>query len=318
MAYILEISFAAPFKFYPSTATPGKHFDDDWFVNRIKSFEKPCRYFGKCQKSDPVKLQVKCSFQPTFALKKCDNTTEPTTSGNFTLVSTDVAAGVSVWEKNIDMSGVAEGVYYPVVQASFLDVSFAAIAEPVVIKTTHPNTALFTFKNSLNDFGLVFSGIGPGSSVYQPEFVFRCEAAILEYEPDRERAAYRDQVLDTTTLSATPGRKFKLYIGTAAGVAPWVVDILNRIFCCDYVLIDGKQYETPDGSKWEIGRAKNYPMIGAAIELVEANNRSSMQLASEIIPGGGIQVAYDMQSDAFGTFNNPASTNPIQVTTVEP
>ena len=189
MAYIFEISYLAPFKFYPSTATPGTHFDDDWFINRIKSFEKPCRYFGKSQKSDPVKLQVICSFQPTFSLKKCDGSTEPTTSGNLTLVSTDVAAGVSVWEKNIDLSAVADGIYYPIVQASFLDVSFAAIAEPVSIKASHLNTALFKFKNSLNDFGVIFSGIGPGSVVYKPEFVFRCEAAIMEFEPDRERSS---------------------------------------------------------------------------------------------------------------------------------
>lgn len=320
---ILEISKLCAFKFYESTATPGRHFDDDWAHVQIMDHERKVRYYQKCQKSDIYVIQAISTFQPVFRLRSCGGGIEPTTEGNLTLITTDPISNAGLYEGTIDLSGVVDGYYYPTIEASFLDVKFVAIAEPIWVKAAHANTSVFRFTNTLNDFGVVFSGTTQGGQPYNPSFIFRCEAAVMDYEPDGERSSYRDQVLDTTTLSATPARKFKLNVGDAPGVAPWVVDLLNRIYACDKVEIDnlgaGKflQYDRPEGAKWEVTRAKGYPLIGASVDLVESRNRSSLQLASEVIPGGGIVVTWDIETDAFGTPNAPASTNPVQIETID-
>lgn len=319
MANIFEISYLSPLKAYPATSTPGVHFDDDWFHNQIKDWERNVRYYQKWQNSDIIPVQVISSIQPvTIKLYKCDKTIEPSAGQILTLISWDAANSKGVYHGNLDLTSVPPGIYWPVFEASFLTITFRYMCEPIQVKAVHKNTSLFKYKNSLNDFGIIFHGIVDATAQpYQPEFIFRCEAAVMNFTPDRDRTAYRDQILNTTTLYAIPFGQFELLVATATGVAPWVVDLLNRIFCCDHVLINNKQFETPEGSKWEITRVKGYPLIGAKIDLVEANNRSSAQITTEDVPAGGVIVAYDIETDAFGTFTNPASANPVNIESIE-
>jgi hypothetical protein len=290
-----------PFKMYKNTSTPGIHFDDDWFYQQIKSFETRRDYFQKWRRSVKTKFQINSTIAPDdFKLYNKAGTLIK--SFAWTLVASGGSLGLDVYECEIDFTtGVAiDGIYFLYLKAELLSVKFEAISEPILIQNTHPNTLLFSYKNSVNDFGVIFS---TGSS-----YNFICEAGVMDYEPMRERSAYVDEIQNTTTLSATPYRQFKLYIGEAPGVAPYVVDILNRIFSCDNVKIEGLQYETPSGSKWEVSRVKGYPLIGASIDLVEAKNNSSLQLSDGLPITPGVVLMFDLDSNFFG---NTASVEHI-------
>lgn len=293
MSNFANIPFVSPFKFYPNTDTPGVHFDDDWMYNRIKQFETKRRYYQKWQRGDETPLQVPCSFLPED-LKFYNSKGEVKKSFPFTLKANSAALNYGIYETdNINLDDQVDDIYYAFFKATYLDVTITAISEPIELRDSHQNTMQFEYWNSFNDQGVIFStGI---------KYKFRCEAGIMDFQPDRERASYTDLIHNVSTLSATPFRTHKLYIGEAPGVAPWVLDVLNRIFCCDKVKIEGLQYETTDGAKWEINRFKGFPLFGGAIEITEAQNRSSLQLNDLASSEEGIILGYNIETDFFGT-----------------
>lgn len=297
MSNVLNIPFCSPLKFYEDTTTPGIHFDHDWTYERIKNFETKKFYYQKWQRGDTTKLQVGCSFLPDN-LKLYNSKGKLKKSFPFTLIAAGGSIGYSIYECEIDIDDQDDDIYFFYFKATFIDVSFAAISEPVQLKDSFQNTLIFQYWNSFNDHGVIFStGI---------KYKFRCEAGIMDMQPDRERASYTDLIHNIATLSATAFRTYKLYVGEAAGVAPYVLDIMNRIFCCDNVLIskDGNKpvrFETTEGSKWDINRVKGYPLFGGSIEIIEAINKSSLQITDDDSVVTGIITGYNLDTNFFGT-----------------
>lgn len=303
MSNFLNIPFLSPFRFVPNTTTPGIHFDDDFTFNRIKSFETKVQYYQKWKRGDSTPIQVSSTLPPSD-LKVYDCYGVVKKSIPFVKVVDGLTLGYSIYEAVFNINELIDGIYYLYAKASFGGITFEAISEPVSLKDKHSNTLLFTYKNSFNDFGTVFTtGI---------EYKFRCEAGIMDFQPDRERASYIDQIHNVKTLSATPFRTYKLFIGEAPGVSPYILDILNRIFSCDYVLIAGKQYETTEGSKWEVNRVKGYPLYGGSIEILEAVNQSSLQI-NDVgnVPVGGLVASYEIDTNFFG------NADTIHITDIE-
>lgn len=58
----------------------------------------------------------------------------------------------------------------------------------------------------------------------------------------------RSDLVETYSLDIT---EKSLTIGSSAGVPVWVGDMLNRMFSCDTVYIDGVRYSRPDGALME-------------------------------------------------------------------
>jgi hypothetical protein len=285
-----------PFKFVPNTATPGIHFDDKWACEQVKEWELKRYYRQKWVRSDATLLQIESSISPE-SLKVYNSLGIQVKSISWTAVYTGI--NYSIYELTFDISDLAEGVYYLYQRVNFGSIDWKAISEPIESRATWPNTLLFTYKNSYNDSQAAWTtGL---------EMKFRCEAAILEFSPERERAAYVNQMRDVANLSGVPYRVFKLYIGEAPGVAPYVVDILNRIFCCDSVDIAGKKYQSDEGSKWEITRAKGYPLIGASIDIAEAKNLMNLEFSDTTPLDAGIVTAYNVETAFFG----PGSLVPV-------
>lgn len=289
MANHFKIPLLWPFKMVPSTSTPGIHFDDAWACEQIKSFERQVYYKQKWKKADTTTLVIESSLAPT-ALKVYNRERTIVKSINWTAAYT--AINYTIYTLTFDISDLAEGVYYIYQRATFGSIDWKSISEPIHSKASWSNTLLFTFKNSFNDQDV------PWTLGF--DMKFRCEAGIMDFNPERDRAAYVNQSRDVTNLSGIPYRSFKLYIGKAPGVAPWVVDVLNRIFCCDSIDINGKKYQSDDGSKWEVTRAKGYPLIGASIDIVEAVNSSSLEFADTTPIAPGILIAYHMETGFFG------------------
>lgn len=300
MSNYTNIPLLSPFKFY-KTDTATVHFDGNYFENNIKPFERKICYFQKWQIADTTLLQITSTIAPS-PLNIYKNGVSVKTIA-FANVGT-VALGVMVFEALVDFATIADGIYYLGVSGALMSNSFAYLSEPIHLKATHANTMLFTVYNSYNDFDVVFTT--------NYKLSFRCEAGIMDFNPERERASFTDEVHDIKTLSATPYRQYKLFIGDAVGVAPWVIDTLNRIFCCNHVEIDGLQYETTEGAKWEVARQKGYPAYGASIDITEALNLYSNQSASGLITPG-VVTAYDLDTNFFGASPSIVHVTEIQI-----
>jgi hypothetical protein len=311
---IVDIPFLNPLRFVPVGST-AKNFDSDWYFNQIKSFEQQIQYYQKWVYGDVIYLQVLSNFAPVvIELLDCSGNSLNTFS--FTVKSTSlVNPGYTVYECSIPVPTIDEGVYYFLLKVgSYSSVPEEStleqfISEPQYFSADAENTILFQYKNSYNRFDVIFeTGIN---------FGFRCDAVIGAIDPQSKDTVWEDQPLNLRTITSTPYRHFKLTIGNSYGVPDWVVDKVNRLFSCDTVLIDGRQYTKAEGAKWEVNQAELYPMRGWKIDIRETNNRYSLRGQNNNSPAEQFAVVYNIESKAFGTFNGNASNNIIQVTEVE-
>lgn len=288
MANHFKLPLILPFKFVPSTSTPGIHFDDSWACEQIKSFERKLFYRQKWKKTDTTKIQCESSIAPE-TLKVLNN--DGIVVKSFAWTSVLSTASYGIYECTFDVSDLPDGFYYLYQRVTLLSVDWKAVSEPIHVKSSWPNTLLFRYKNSFNkdDVAWTASGI---------EMYFRCEAAIMDFNPEAEISDYVNQVQDREILDGVPSRSFKLNIGTAKGVAPYIVDILNRIFSVDYVDIEGLEYCR--AGKWEVARQKNYPLIGASLEIVPGRNLQSLEFSETSPLAPGIITAYNIETGFFG------------------
>lgn len=282
-----KIPFLSPFKFVPATSSPGVHFDDAWACEQIKSFEKQAFYKQKWVKADTTPLQVESSIAPeTLKLYDSNGVVVKT----FSWTEKYAAVDYKIYETTFDVSDMAEGIYYLLQQVTIGAINWKAITEPVHVKTAWPNTMLFRYYNSYNRDDVAWTtGL---------QMQFRCEAGIMDFNPEAEITDYINQSHDREIIDGVPSRSFKLYIGDERGVAPWVVDLLNRIFLCDFVAIEEKEYCR--AGKWEIVRQKNYPLIGASMEIVPGQNLTSLEFADTTPLAPGIVMAYSFETGFFG------------------
>lgn len=294
MPTTLDISLLNPVKFVPNTIAPGyPHFDNDWMVNQIKSFENKVRYYQKWQVGDITPIQIESSLVPED-LKVYDCNRQVVGTIPFILTAPGGSLGINIYEAVVDLDSLpVNSVYYLYIQATFMNINYEAISEPIRLQAEWPNTMLFTYRNSVNNWGVAFTtGV---------EFNFRCEAGIMEFQPESDTYDYVDQIHNIEVLTGTPYRTFKLFIGDAKGVAPWVLDLLNRMMVCDHWEAESLQYAKNTGAKWEVNRVKPWPLYGGSIEIVESINKSSLQFYT---PDGfqpGVVTSYNIDTNFFGT-----------------
>lgn len=298
MTSFLNIPFLNPIKFVPNTASPEIHFDSSWMTERIKSFERKVNYYQKWQVGDESIIQVESTIMPDdLKIYSCNSTVAA--SFPFVLTASGDELGVNIYEAvvNLDLLDVNK-TYYAYIRANFMSVTFEAISEPIRLQTLWPGTLLFNYKHSVNVQGVAFTtGV---------EFYFRCEAGIMDFQPEYEGADYIDQIHNVEVLTGTPYRAYKLYIADEKGVAPWVLDLLNRIFNCDYVNIrkevteQGLEYTKNTGAKWEVNRVKGYPLFGGSLEIVESKNKSGLQFMTDDEFEPAMVFAYDIDTNFFG------------------
>lgn len=285
----LKIPFLLPFKFVPNTSSPGVHLDDSWACEQIRDFERKVYYRQKWNKADTTPLQIESSIAPED-LKVYNQQRVVVKSLPWQSIFSYLSYGI--YEVTVDLSDLPNGVYYLYQRVNLLSVDWKAVSEPIETKEKWLNTELINYKHSFNDYDVAFStGIS---------FNFRCEAGIMDMEPQRNATEYTNQSRNVVLLSAVPSRVFKLLVGTAPGVPIYIVDILNRIFDCDTVSISGKRFAANPGSEWKLTRVRGYPLVGAELEIVEAENLSSLNFADTNPLAPGIVTAYNIETTFFG------------------
>ena len=293
MPNYINIPIIWPFKMVPVSNTPGIHFDDSWTFEQRKPWQSKTKYFQKWVKTDKTKLQIESSVSPDPLL-----ILSPTgsTIKSINWVAVIVATGYTIYELEFDVTDKPVGKYFLYQKIEGGPIKWEFVSECIWVKDIWPETILFTYKHSYN-----FQDIAWTTGI---EMKFRCEAWISPLiEPKRIRTDYANQKRNVETLSSTPYRIFKLYIGGTnqdIGVPPWVIDLMNRILSCDSVDMSGKKYQSDSGSEWEIGKTNSWSLMTASIDLSETKGQSSLQANDDVSPGKAIIVVYQVKSKFFG------------------
>lgn len=289
MAYV-KISFHTPFKFHRYQSN-GIGFDDKWTRDQRFFFEMPIYYKQKWNIGDKTKIQMESTSIPDD-LKYINHLGQVIKNTSWTSVV--VATSYRIYEVEVDFSTLPNNSTYFLYQLVQSGLNFwPYMSEPIAVATNWPNTLLYTYSHHFNDYDMAWTtGI---------ELKFRCESGIVEFDPVTNRTTHVNQTADVSTLNGVPSRSFKLYVGLATGVPPWILDLFNRIFSCSRVLIGDMRFQMPEGGKIEKNFIKGNRMMGALIDIVPQFNNMSLEYNDGVTGGKhGIIAAYNIDTSFFG------------------
>lgn len=282
-----------PYRFLPvGEVLPSNYhtpqFDRDFFKNQLKDFQKRNKFgskygnFYQLLQSDgivtvimniPIASLGSGSYTMSFLSCKGVKTTITgkdqyvDRSGNYYDAHGSIDAlplRYVQWKFKVsDIISTNTGAYYLLIDIVYADTSKGQfISEPINIQKDLKNTLLFQINNSINDYDIYFDLI--------PEFEFRIDAFYKYQKPVFDITSFRNQKKNLRQLYAAMYRLFTLTIGNQDNVAPYIIDKLARMMCCDMISIDGIAFlleQNPDFTITEYG--PNYPLVSCTIPIVE-------------------------------------------------
>lgn len=292
---MFQIAPLNPLRFLDPAAS--NKFDRLSSLEQINIYQEKRCYFQKWNLDDATRLQVLSDFEFTFDI--CSIYTPGVSVLNVVPIeipTTIIGQTFKVYEVPIDFSLLGEGDYYGVITyTNELVQEIELLSEPFEVWPENEETILFTYKNSDNNFSVIF-----GTDI---EFDFRVEGLIANFNPVSDDLIYNDQKRNATLLDSIPYRTFTLFVAGPAGIPEWVADKVNRIMACNMVAIDGDYYEKTEGASWETVRADEYPFVGLQTEIMPVENRFLGRFINGNDPGSVLIVDKTLEySDISGDF----------------
>lgn len=250
-----------------------RHLDQALQSEITYNFQEPKEYGAKFNDTDPVYWQVVTNYGPvTCKLVNCDGDT--VINGTVTAIVTDFyTAPETAWGCELDISGLDEGTYQAMFSVGSGSAKREFISEKIRIASNHSNTAMISYTHRENKAGAIFEN---GEIFY-----FRVEGLLTDFQPGSNDVVYEDQTADLVSITATPFRSWKFVAGNEEGIPDWVADRLNRIFGCDTVNIEDRQFTRLEGGKMDRNGDRDYPLSGWTIELRESESDETLDFSND-------------------------------------
>lgn len=310
----LYVPFLNPVKFFdnaqvqPATFNT-RHFDDYRFEDRLLPWQTEETWQQVWQTTDIINLQFTASFNPITvqlitedeeivgelpAIMGLPNKFIPNAWSfqvNLALGDLDLQTGCYKLRIIAGASGPDQKIYTSTCQY--------ISAEKI------DNTFLVTYWNSRYHDDVIFeTGI---------EFHYRSFGHIGFLNPGRSDEFYRDQRNNPAILNSRTNRQWPIFFGNEFGLPDDAVDLINRIWSCDNVLIDGKAFGVSDNSKLEFTGEDYYPKRGVQITVEEGINRNSKIFAITTDTNKKIMANIIVDARVFGDTSNQGSSNAVPV-----
>ena len=311
----IYIPLLNPVKFYDAAQTSDdiyftKHFDQYKFSERLYDWHSRADYHQLWQTTDTIYLQFESNFSPiNVYLQNCDghNVIElPAIAG----LANKYLAGVYAFEVSMSLATVPEGCYRIKITAGSGDGMKTFYSDCMHITTELvPNTVLLQYRNTRFHQDVVFeTGI---------EFQLRLHGWISWLDPNRKDEAYRDEKYNPTILSSKSFRQFTAVFGDEYGLPDDIIDLLNRVWSCNSVKIDGKSFCVSEGGKFEFVTVEGYPKRGVSLKVEEGINRFSLAFGADIDPTKKLVHNIVVDAKVFGDLSNSGSSNEVPIVKVK-
>lgn len=258
------------------TGGAGNKFDTELMIDLINRYQEKKCYFQKWNIGDNTKLQILSDWIFTFKIFDLETNEELEN-----IVPVEFVTGIegqTFKVYTVDIEFLESGYYYSVIQYD----GNSLISEPWQISDGWESTILFKYRNSENNFSVVFDN--------DFEFDFRVEGLVANFEPKSDDVIYNDQLKNSRLLNSVPWRSFTMFIGNEEGLPDWVIDKANRIMSCDVVRVDSETFDgyisKVEGAEWEITRGNEQAFSGLRIEIMTVDN-SLLERLKRAEGGGG-------------------------------
>lgn len=314
MANQIRISYLNPVRFYD--ANPAvfaqyltRDFTDYRYRETLYPWEEKVDYIQKWQNSDTIKIQVESNFTPIQidVISKKSGTSVVSLSLDLAIPNVGASPGFYLYEASLSFASLPAGCYH--LRLSNGGPELHMISEPFRIAVKHANTLLLEYRNS-KFFGDVLFETGI-------TFSFRVEGAFDHIQPGADLQSYEDQKANPMILSARPFVARPLVFGGAQGIPDWAIHLLNLIWCCNDVKVDGKGYARSEDSSFSYEEIDDYPLRAAILQVREGNNRGSKISSPTLDPNMKLAVAFQIETNWFGGLAANSSSNEIPVITIE-
>lgn len=304
----LYISYHNSVKFYRyATGQPvkyqTKHYGQYQYRETIHSWETNKKYFQKWQNNDTINIQFLSNFDPIVIniIDKWGN--KLASYEGVKKLQDEFQPGRYAYEFSMPLTDVPEGCYYfDLVAASGALLMFS---EPFHVKQRHNNTLLYEYRDS-TEKGDVLYGTGI-------VFCFRIEGTIGRPIMKADTESYINQKNDPVVLSSSTYKAFPVVMGGSPGIPDWAGDIINEIFSCNDVRIDGKSYAKEGDTEFEINEEERYPLHGISCEVREGINRPGNIIDVEIDTTIKISVVHQLSTQIFADINPSGPSGLISV-----
>jgi hypothetical protein len=310
------IPFINPVKFYDVGATflnkyHTKHLDDAKFEDRLLPWQSDEVYEQIWQTDDIIYLQFESTFSP-IVVELIDELgasiiTLPALIG----LPNKFIPGLFSFEVGLSLGGVTTGCYKIKITAGISGPNLKTFisGEQYISSTPLQNSLLIEYYNSRYHQDIIFeTGI---------KFQFRCFGYLGFMDPGRSDVMYRDEKYNPSLLNSHIIRQWPVFFGNERGLPDETIDLVNRIWSCDNVKIDNKNFSIADGSKLEFTTESDYPMRGLKLTVEEGINRNSKIFDVTIDPNKKLVTSIIVEAKVFGDLSNQGSLNTVPVYNIE-
>lgn len=283
-----------------------KHFEEFMFTERLYQWQQRENYIQVWQTTDIINLQFESTFDPII-VKLVDKygiarITLPALIGlpNVYLPNT------FSFEVNMSLGDVAKGCYYLMIEAGSGVNKKTLISDRMYISDTQiKNTICLEYWNSRFHKDVVFeTGI---------KFQMRVHGHFGFLDKQRSDEMYKDQKFTSTLLNSKSAKRWKVYFGDSYGIPDDIINMIDEIWSCDNVLIDGKPFCIADGGKFEYVDSEYYPKRGLSLDVEEGINRNSRVFGIDIDSNKKLVTSIIVDARVFGDTSNQGSSNTVPV-----
>jgi len=260
--------------------------DDPYELNLNNS---PCY---KQKYSEDVTIQILSDYEPIAELFSADTGQLISAQPEIEVKATNIQGQTfSVYEITYPFGSLVGEYIGTLGYTTDLDELVTYQTLIVDCKATHPNTLLFQYLNTENNFSIAFStGI---------VLKLRVEGVVRSPQFESNDTIYNDLNEDSVLLDSTPFRTFKLICGVSPTLIPdWIGDKINRALSCNSVAINGLYYSKVEGEKLEIKRpdplaTKDKPNLSLSTTIQPVENISLQKLIlGENLPQGYVPMSH--------------------------
>lgn len=288
-----------------------KHFDDFPFEERSPSWMQIASYYQIWQVEDIINLQFESTFDPITVDLLDSNGTAVITLPALIGLPNRYLPNTYAFEVNMALSGLETGCYklqitagsgatQKILQSNWQYISATPLAETILMEYSHSRF----HKDVMFESGIKFQLRVPGWIDYDRS------GRSLKQE------VYKDQLYNPALLSSLSTKQIPVYFGDEFGLPTDITNLIEQIWECDNVLIDGKPFGLAEG-KLEFIDIEGYRKRGLKTLIEPGINRNSRIFAIDVDPSKKLITSIVVSAKVFGDTGNQGSSNTVPVYNVE-
>lgn len=291
-----------------------KYLGDFMFRERLYAWQQRSEYVQVWQTTDIINLQFESTFDP-IVVKLVDE------NGNTVIILPALKGMPNKYIPNtfsfdvsMSLGDLATGYYFLQIELGSLGPQQKILISDCqyISNEQIENSLLLEYFNSRFHGDVIFeTGI---------KFQFRVFGNFGFLDKSRASEIYRDEKYTSTLLSSKSAKQWPVNFGDEYGLPDEVINLIDEIWSCDHVSIDGKPFGIADGTKPEYPTVESdnvYPKRGMRITVEAGINRNSKIFAIDTDTNKKLVTSIIVDAKVFGDTSNQGSANTIPVFNIE-